>query len=306
MDIVYPADASLIVSLLDIHVSPPGGTSQGPVEILEAGTGHGSLTLHLARAVHAANTAPPFLPPRQRPSDPSKAKENVEGPALELELGADDAAALRAWREQRGAIVHTVDVSTGYSVHAESIVRGFRRGMYAGDVDFYVSPVEKWIEEQVQRRGSDKPFLQYAILDLPGAQDRIPHVSPILKEDGVLAVFMPSITQIGECLQLVNELRLPLILEKAVELGTGISSGRLWDVRSATIRKPSLEPRVSHTDAGEKVEEAEEAQEPGPEEDAEAENTSAPKGKSVLVCRPKVGERIVGGGFVGIWRKIKL
>jgi tRNA A58 N-methylase Trm61 len=49
---IYPDDANLIVNLLDLHPDPEGAR----IDIFEAGTGHGALTLHLARALHAANT----------------------------------------------------------------------------------------------------------------------------------------------------------------------------------------------------------------------------------------------------------
>jgi hypothetical protein len=29
-------------------------------------------------------------------------------------------------------------------------------------------------------------------------------------------------------------------------------------------------------------------------------------GESVLVCRPKVGVRIQGGGFVAVWRRVSI
>ncbi|KAI5302766.1 hypothetical protein KEM56_000380 [Ascosphaera pollenicola] len=320
---VYPADASLIVSLLDIHVSPPSDTDSipdEPLEILEAGTGHGSLTLHLARAISAANTAPPHLPPRQTPDHKTKKTELPE-PDPESGLRPEQEEEVKQWRARRKAIVHTVDISPAYSTHAETIVRGFRRGMYAGNVDFYTSPVEQWIEEQTQRRrrhlqspndqeaeGEAKPFLQYAILDMPAAHERIPHVSRVLKVDGTLAVFMPSVTQIGECVQLVNELRLPLMLERAVELGTGISSGRTWDVRTASVRRQtSLAVAAQEGEDGEDAAREPEIATDG-EEASTAEKTeeAQPEKRTVLVCRPKVGDKIVGGGFVGIWRKIKL
>ena len=52
---IYPRDASLIVSKLDLHPDrdPNQRTpeaSSDRLEILEAGTGMGGLTLHLARA----------------------------------------------------------------------------------------------------------------------------------------------------------------------------------------------------------------------------------------------------------------
>ncbi|KKZ63439.1 hypothetical protein EMCG_02250 [[Emmonsia] crescens] len=317
---VYPADANLIVSLLDIHVAPPapGEEPNEPLEILEAGTGHGSLTLHLARAINAANTRPPTRPrcsQRQILELPETIKKAVEQAKekVDHEAQAENEELQRewdAWRAQRNGIVHTVEISPHYSQHAENIVRGFRRGIYVGNVDFYVSSVEKWIKEQVARRstneGSLDPFLSHVILDMPSAHLRIPLVAPIMKDDAVLAVFMPSITQLGDCVNLILKQGLPFVQEKVVEVGTGISSGRLWDLRLVTKR--------SSNDALSQEATAEEASDEASEEDspdtAVGEATSLPEGgkkkkDDVLVCRPQVGGKITGGGFVGIWRKKK-
>ncbi|OJD15654.1 hypothetical protein AJ78_04115 [Emergomyces pasteurianus Ep9510] len=315
---VYPADANLIVSLLDIHVSPaaPGESPNEPLEILEAGTGHGSLTLHLARAVNAANTRPPTRPrcsQRQILEIPETKKKVVD----EVKEGDHEAQADNeklqqdwdAWCGQRNAIVHTVEISPHYSQHAENIVRGFRRGIYVGNVDFYVSSVEKWIKEQVARRstkeGSVDPFLSHVILDMPSAHLRIPHVAPIMKDDAVLAVFMPSITQLGDCADLILKQRLPFFQERVVEVGTGISSGRLWDLRMATKR--------SSNDSLNQQPPAEEASDEPSENSSDTiteEATSPTKAgrenrDEVLVCRPQVGGKVTGGGFVGVWRKKK-
>ena len=301
-------------------MSPPSPDREpaAPLEILEAGTGHGSLTLHLARAIHAANLAPlPFPSKSQRQILSQQTSE--KGPENEASATQADKETTQddtqrnwdSWRAQRGAVLHTVDVSSRFSAHAEKIVRGFRRGMYAGDVDFYVASVENWIAEQTRRRSRGllvskvEPFLSYAILDMPSAHLRIPHVAPIIKDDGVLAVFMPNVTQIGECVELIRRQRLPFVLDKAVELGTGISSGRLWDVRFAVKRSPTnnaVEGKRATEDEGQ-----EDSNEIAPGSDLEeSASLEDPKEReSVLVCRPKVGARIIGGGFVGIWRRIK-
>ena len=105
-----------------------------------------------------------------------------------------------------------------------------------------------------------------------------------------------------------------MVMEKTLELGTGLSSGRLWDVRLVT-------PKAQKTDRSillaEKAEEAvaregdgiEEAEESGRVEGSEVEGSldnqvgEEEKEEQVLVCRPKVGEKIVGGGFVAVFRK---
>ncbi|WEW57656.1 hypothetical protein PRK78_003123 [Emydomyces testavorans] len=315
---VYPADASLIVSLLDIHVSAPSNEENAPgapLEILEAGTGHGSLTLQLSRAINGANTRSPPIPPN------SQQKVIPENPSDEANTGKTEASdesdsrqkAWDTWRAGRRAIIHTVEISAKHSSHAEKIVRGFRRGMYAGNVDFYVASVENWIEHQNLYRNKSlfsktlKPYLSYAILDMPSAHLRIPYVCPIIKVDGILAVFMPNVTQIGDCVKIIKDKRLPLVLEKAVELGTGISSGRLWDIRMAVRRpSPSLAKELTQaTRDGSEGERSGDSPESGSQDMSTSTSIQAPQaGDAVLICRPKVGERIVGGGFVGIWRRI--
>ncbi|KAE8148307.1 adenine-N(1)--methyltransferase [Aspergillus avenaceus] len=324
---IYAADANLIVSLLDIHVAPSaeGEEAHAPLEILESGTGHGSLTLHLARAIQAANSNPPPLPipsqiqylhgrpvrPDEKPETEKSDSQNEQPTVDPIQQQWDD------WRVQRKAVIHTVDVSPKFSAHAEKVVRGFRRGLYAGNVDFYVGHVENWISEQKRLRAptgllnrtqkSAEPFLSYAILDMPSAHQRIPHVAPILKENGVLTVFMPSITQIGDCVDLIRREKLPFILEKVVELGAGISSGRQWDVRFA-VKKSRADPS-SWNDPSESSDGTVQPEGESPEEGL-TEGVAAPEevsrgDDSVLVCRPKVGSRIVGGGFVGLWRRVE-
>ncbi|GFF22881.1 hypothetical protein IFM58399_00082 [Aspergillus lentulus] len=327
---IYSADANLIVSLLDIHVTPPaeGSQEQPPLEILESGTGHGSLTLHLARAIQAANSVPPPLPQKSqiqylqgRPIRPGTDVEKADPKSTSntAQESPDESAEQQTqqqqwdtWRAHRRAIIHTVDVSPKFSAHAEKIVRGFRRGIYAGNVDFYVGHVENWIAVQKKARASSsllsssptvEPFLSYAILDMPSAHLRIPHVSPILKRDGILVVFMPSVTQVGDCVDLIRRQKLPFILEKVVELGSGISSGRLWDVRFA-VKKSRADPS-SWTEAADSAEAEEDSSDAGVESVPAALEEAARQEESVLVCRPKVGARIVGGGFVGVWRRIE-
>ncbi|EER24284.1 hypothetical protein CPC735_056540 [Coccidioides posadasii C735 delta SOWgp] len=320
-DIIGRRPRDLVKAQKDIHTSVPSDQREPdqPVEILEAGTGHGSLTLHLSRAINGANTCPPPIPahsqlkiiPENSSGQETKSSKR-EGQQISDESSLNQEA-WDSWRSGRRAIIHTVEISAKHSAHAEKIIRGFRRGMYAGNIDFYVASVENWIEEQTRRRnrslfsGTLEPFLSYAILDMPSAHLRIPHVSPILKVDGVLAVFMPNVTQIGDCVKIINDKRLPLVLEKAVELGTGISSGRLWDIRMAVRRSRPVKTKEAEQPTG--GENGEESSGEVSESKTQDVYTSALAGEPqagdpVLVCRPKVGERIVGGGFVGLWRRI--
>ena len=322
-------------------MSPQSGNHQ-PLEILESGTGHGSLTLHLARAIQAANNMPPPPLPRKsqvqylqgRPTRPDEQEKEGQINGGKQKQGQGDVnddgeEQWNVWRSQRKAIIHTVDISSKFSIHAEKIVRGFRRGIYAGNVDFYVGHVENWIAEQTRLRttSSSQPFLSYVILDMPSAHLRIPHIVPLLRHGGMLVVFMPSITQIGDCVALIRHQRLPFVLDRVVELGSGISSGRLWDVRFA-VKKSRADPSSwapiqsvtptpgSASDSLLSEEESSAAEKVSIKDLNSSEQRdsgefpsipdSAPKDEeSVLVCRPKVGTRIVGGGFVGLWKRIE-
>lgn len=268
---IYPADASLIVQLLDLHPetrSSQSGEGIEPLEILEAGTGHGSLTLYMSRAIHAANASSNF---------PNR--DDVDG-------------------NPRRAVIHTIDVNARFSAHAKDVVEGFKHGLYARNVDFHVGDVSDWLKDRRSSRGPG-PFLSHAFLDLPSADTHLQTVTDALRTDGNLIVFNPSITQINECAIKIKVERIQLDLEKIVELGVnGGSGGREWDVRF-------VRPRALH-----KIETEQRGEEAGNELD-EANGHTAPilESETVsnqpwsMVCRPKVGERITGGGFLGIFKR---
>ncbi|KAK4552203.1 hypothetical protein LTR86_010557 [Recurvomyces mirabilis] len=309
-------DAQLIVNLLDLHPEPPrygeptgNGEGKERLEILEAGTGHGALTLHLSRALHAAN--PPL--PRHIQKNSFNEEEDHDGAALE------------AWKSTRRAILHTIEVNPKYSSHAQKIVRGFRHGMYAHNIDFHVGSVSEWLTSALaspDRSSRGEPFLSHAFLDLPGTEDHLSTVANALRVDGALVAFCPSITQIMTCFETVKAEKIPLDLERVVELGVnGGSGGREWDVRL-------VRPRAAGA-AGKKGIEAGVVGEGGGGEGAAAEESGGDSGVDVagatdsepttpstptrttdvadtglkMVCRPKVGERVVGGGFLGVFRK---
>ncbi|GAB7354379.1 hypothetical protein MBLNU459_g4881t1 [Dothideomycetes sp. NU459] len=362
---IYPADANLIVSLLDLHVSPTDpatlDASQPKLEILEAGTGHGALTLHLSRAIHAANPSKP----------PSLAFEPDACPeeSSDTEPNASPDEPITAWKKTRRAVIHTIDVSSKYSKHASKVVQGFRHGLYSDNVDFHVGDVSKWVTAELLRRSAaatqtttsttaaeaeshntisttaeeaqgqtaasttadeaqsyaempavaekiesqprPNPFLTCAFLDLPSTHDHLATVASALHTDGVLIVFNPSVTQIAECIQKVKQENLPLFLEQTLELGTnGSSGGREWDVRAVKPRvsKKKDEP-ATETAEGMPLDDSTTVESGGEDVGRDSEQVSNGPAHGQrdwsLVCRPKVGERVVGGGFLGVFRKMK-
>jgi len=302
---IYPTDANTIVNLLDLHPNLPRDSNEKDLprlEILEAGTGHGGLTLHLARAIHAANPPAPSVPNSSNRDQDNDSADN------------NDAAWIQ-WKRERRAIIHSIDVKERYSKHARNIVRQFRRGMYFGNVDFHVGDIAEFVNTRFASQTEDsnkEPFLSYAILDLPSAIPYLDIIAKALRVDGNLVVFNPSITQIVECRQKIYEQKIPLTFEKSVELGVGMSAGREWDIRLAFVR--AIQKQQLHQGeqgvGGKNDEGYESATRKGLGENAPIEKVEEqpqgmvePNKDWVMVCRPKVGKTVIGGGFVGLWSK---
>jgi tRNA (adenine57-N1/adenine58-N1)-methyltransferase len=298
---VYPADANLIVSLLDLHPGVPGDGNEETLEIFEAGTGHGALTLHLARAIHAANPPAPPLPPAKvmKHSEPAAEGEAAflepdhQGITAEVKSAVD---VYEAWKSSRRAVIHSLDISEQNSKHAQGTVKNFRRGVYYGNVDFHVGIISEYLSTRLAE--SPEPFLDHTILDLPAAHSHLEIVGRALKPNGSVVVFCPSITQINTCVQLVKQKHLPLLLETVLEIGAGVGvGGKEWDVRAVKPRallKAEAETRDSPVE-GESAKTS-----PSDEFEVKTEDSGWE-----MVCRPKVGGRISGGGFLGLFRRME-
>ncbi len=265
----------MIVSLLDLHPTVPGDdrfptSSDERLEIFEAGTGQGALTLNLARAIHAANSPPP-------------SKEDIN----EYE----------SWRQKRRAVVHTLDNEPRHSAHAKNVIRDFRKGIYYPQIDLHVGTIDDYLSSRL-KEGSGKEFLDHVILDLPRSQDYLDIVSKSLKSGGKLITFCPSITQINEGVLHAKNNGMSLYLERVLEVGGWVGTGgREWDVRPV---KPRALERIEAQKASEILEVKEAS-----EEFSDDKSTSENEGKGwEMVCRPKVGGRVTGGGFIGVWTKL--
>ncbi|KAI9668689.1 MAG: hypothetical protein M1829_005302 [Trizodia sp. TS-e1964] len=332
---IYPTDANLLVSALDIHVTPPTSENNNnpPLEILEAGTGHGGLTLHLARAIHAANTSAPIVAPMLDTTGPNTTSVNLthSGSKYKQDNSYHDSPEVRSyenafnlWKSSRGAIVHTVDLSVLHTERAKSIVRGFRNGIYANNVEFYTDEVSSWIKNQFNQRqnasGSHpvdtflNPFLTHVILDLPNPEQQLLTIAPAILTNGTLSIFNPQISQIWACVEVIKKLRLPFVLEKVVELGNG---DREWDIRAVRPRShlgletnTGLTPQPVNDNLG--ADDDNEARgglfsacSKVPQPHLELTQHHPDEAGWEIVCRPKVGVRVVGGGFLGRWRKMR-
>lgn len=358
------------MSLLDLHPSPTfeSGNGAGPrLDILEAGTGHGSLTLYLSRAIHGANypaPTPQVLGSECSTVEPlasavetkpivdddaqsngllavnnnldestafttsSLPSEQLAAPSSVKQVADNIPASipeLAQWKEKRRAIIHTVDVSQRHSRHAQQIIEGYRNGVYANNVDFHVGSVDEFINQEYEKRNEKQQIFDHIILDLPGVHSYMKIAARALRADGCLLVFAPSVTQIARCVEMIRRHRLPLSYDDVIELGPGYTGGKSWDVRA--VQPSRFKPSKTTPDH---VAEAYFAEEDGIEKrqplkptmlgrigrffrrifgikqyTAWPQKTAAEREAEewVMVCRPKVGGRIVGGGFVGVWRR---
>ena len=276
------------------------------MEILEAGTGHGSLTLHLARAIHAANVGVSSAAEYPKPPQgfwryaKSLVVGNYSRLCAEHTPAPDDDKSPKPIHQ---AVVHTVDVSSKYSQHAAKIVGGFRRGLYLRNVVFHVGNVSEWIEQQMHARGSD-PFLSHILLDLPASHNHVERAASALRVDGKLLVFNPSITQINSTVQSIKSKRLPLQLDRVVEVGPAMTGGRIWDVRFVKPRAlvKEVDERIMSASRDDTDRAVEEKRATGCHDASEEEEPHGQQGLEI-VCRPKVGGKISGGGFIALWSK---
>lgn len=341
---IYSSYAETILSLLDIHATPfyegdsPEDTTAPSLEILDSGTGHGALTLHIARAIARANPPPLSL---QIPSRFKTLEAQQIDPA-EYDESHHAAQAWATWKQSRRAVVHSVEDNFSTGRHAEKIVAGFRQGLYWPHVDFHNAQVGEWVQSQlVERKG--EPFLSHVFLDLPSVQDRLKDCVAAMRDGAKALIFVPSITQVCECVKMIKNSRLGLSVENVVELGEGISTGRKWDVRAVTPRKLLTPPKrrpvvvpgeggtdadsaqgadvdISSTEATTDVEHTP-AEDPNAPTDAEvpiaystSDDSTATRPTrpssyggsqdTVMICRPMVGEVTSGGGFVAVFRKM--
>lgn len=309
---IYASYASTIVSLLDIHLDPSPYQNEpevktDPFQILEAGTGHGSLTLQLARAIAAANNLPKDINVRPIPTTKTvyKAGEEYDGD-IEFEHPEE----MRTWRAERKAVLHTIDIDPLNRAHADRLIRSFRGALYWPHINFYAGDVKDWVAQRLESNNHN-PFLDIAVLDMPGVEDYIAHITPALKLGGQLLVFQPQITQIAGCIQQIAGKNLDLKMNTVLELGEGISSGRQWDVRLATLRSVEREKMAEtqrsrgKASSGSTGQPAVDEEERLKVEPAIEESGLGPVGNRIppMVCRPLVGELTRGGGFIGLWRK---
>ena len=204
------------------------------------------------------------------------------------------------------------DLSCNSHFHLEKAMLTLKsgKGLYTNDIVFHVGDISSWIDEQVfnRRLGPDeKAFLSHIVLDMPSSFHHVEKAALVLHTNGKLLAFNPSITQISSIVTLVKQLNLPLVLESVLELGLH-SGGREWDVRAVI---PRALTRMARTATGEDdiSSYADKDLDAGPVAGSASRDnqpTHAQVSGTEIICRPKFVHGVAnGGGFLGVWRKMK-
>lgn len=151
---IYPRYARQIVALLDIH--PPISPALKPIRVFEAGTGTGGVTLHLAQLLAAT--------------------------------GVNDAK------------LHSIDCNKRHLQRAKEVVQSYRRGIYTERCVFGVasSPLEYF-----ERCNLTEAF-DSAVLDMPDVHKHLSSVFAALKHGANFVVFCPSVTQVITCVHMIE------------------------------------------------------------------------------------------------------
>ena len=148
---------------------------------------------------------------------------------------------------------------------------------------------------------------------MPSPHHHVEKAASVLHTNGNLLAFNPSITQIISIVKLVKQLNLPLVLDSFLELGLNVSGGKEWDVRTVIPRaltRKAKAPILEHDSSGNGDKDSDDRAVAGPAEESTAEGDNHPIEDQAssgieIVCRPKVAGYRAGGGFLGVWKKMK-
>ena len=181
------------MNLLDLHPDESEET-----RIFECGTGHGALTLHLARAVHGA-----------------RGKAQIHTMDISDKHSSHAQKIIKGFRK---------------GIYGSNIT------FHVGSPREFFSPMASTSTEAGGEEKEKEKEISHAILDMPSSHLEMPTVAPYLRLGGKLLLFTPSITQLIEAQRLVRERQLPLYLERVIELGGGMSGGREWSLKFVRSR----------------------------------------------------------------------
>ncbi|ORZ18987.1 S-adenosyl-L-methionine-dependent methyltransferase [Absidia repens] len=208
---IYPKDASTIVQLLD---AAPGH------RILEAGTGNGSLTLHLARAVAGGGHVDTV---DLRESHSKTAQKHIE----RFERGKYQSL-VSFWVGKLSDVLstspHMIQQPPSSSMlEAESSSSSTE----ANTTSTTLSPPEELYDG--------------VALDMPTPSEELSTVLPFLRNDRFIVCYLPNMTQVLDLMQTIRTL--PLFMEDCLEV-----EWKEWDIRPTIIRSAATTTTRSTTD----------------------------------------------------------
>ncbi|CAG8631486.1 13443_t:CDS:1 [Acaulospora morrowiae] len=120
--------------------------------------------------------------------------------------------------------LHSIDIDPVASTKAKATVTNFSRGLYSDVVKFSTGMCSEVI--------SDDPHLYDGIvLDIPEPSGELHAVVSKLKVDRFIVCYLPNMNQVLTLFQYIRAQKLPLELEKVLEV-----QWRPWDVKATVIR----------------------------------------------------------------------
>lgn len=190
-----------------------------------------------------------------------------------------------------GADILTVERRADVSKRAREVLAGYRQGQLLKDAKIQFVVGDPGVEMDARPPGE----FDVVFLDMPDPQQYFAQAARALHGDGRVAIWCPSVSQIGAAMLFAKEHKkeMGLFLEETYEFpgATGAGSGlRKWDIRRVIVRA-SANGTLSMAEAEGRV-----------ERDQGYPDTV----KREMVCRPMAGERITVGGFLGIFRKLTM
>ncbi|KAG0244103.1 S-adenosyl-L-methionine-dependent methyltransferase [Mortierella sp. GBAus27b] len=227
--IMYPKDATTAVHLLDLF---PGA------HVLEAGTGNGSMSLYIQRAIQGPGSHLDTVDIRKEHS--LQAEQNIERFWRGMYRSG-----ITFWRSEGGLqrVIKHLKGEDGEAATvsiSETVTRAKEQETPENhDVDRkQVSLLEakrakqKSIEDYLPPNPHPKGHQYDAIsLDLPDCKDVLIDLLPLLKPDRPMCLYMVNMSQVLELVQWMRTRCNGYTVEKVLEVGW-----KEWSVRSAAVR----------------------------------------------------------------------
>ncbi|KAF9960182.1 hypothetical protein BGZ72_007717 [Mortierella alpina] len=224
--IMYPKDATSAVHLLDLF---PGA------HVLEAGTGNGSMTLYIQRAIQGPGSHLDTVDIRNEHS--LQAEQNVEGFWRGMYRPG-----ITFWRSV-GGLQRVIKRLNGQDQGKSDIPASGEEGIAQDDVELNndgkpLTPLElkrkrlMRAHEVLPPNPHPKGHQYDAIsLDLPDSKTVLLDLLPLLKPDRPMCLYMVNMSQVLELVQWMRRNCRGFTVEKVIEV-----DWKEWSVRSAAVR----------------------------------------------------------------------